>query len=428
MPDRRPRLLAFLAVFLVGPLLVGGFLVGIVASGAVNQSLCGASPAVPPGATVPTHTPPTASATPPGDAPGGPGDPGVSAPPASAPPATQAPVDRSGLPAGAAVAGFDRSRLANAVVIASVASQRGLGDRGGYLGILTAIGESGLENIGYGDWETAGVVNPDGSRTTSIGLFQQQDSWGPAEVRLNPAGAAGLFFDRLVGVGGWQSGVPTLVIHAVQGNLDPFHYARFQAQADAVFAYIAPYIGAASLQCTGTSNGVVALPLDPGYVMTDTFGPRSAPTAGASTWHPAYDLVVPAIGCGARIYSLTAGVVVAADNAWLSVRTPTGETIGYLHAAASSYRVGLGDAVAPGQELARVGNEGVSAGCHLDLRIDKTGTIDPAVAALPGFERSGGPGPFVNPALYVELHGLVLCDAACLGGYGRGESAELPAA
>ena len=46
------------------------------------------------------------------------------------------------------------------------------------IAVMTAMGESSLRNIDYGDWETSGVTNPDGSRTTSIGLFQQQDSWG----------------------------------------------------------------------------------------------------------------------------------------------------------------------------------------------------------------------------------------------------------
>ncbi|WP_417511089.1 hypothetical protein [Microbacterium sp.] len=129
------------------------------------------------------------------------------------------------------VAGWKGEQLRNAAVIVSTATEQGLGRDGQILGVMTAMGESSLRNIDYGDWETSGVTNPDGERTSSIGLFQQQDWWGSAQERMDPATAAGLFYARLVRLDGWQEMEPTQAIHRVQINSDPDHYARFETDA-----------------------------------------------------------------------------------------------------------------------------------------------------------------------------------------------------
>lgn len=95
-------------------------------------------------------------------------------------------------------------------------------------------GESSLRNIDYGDWETRGFTNPDGTRTTSIGLFQQQEWWGSVEQRMDPATATTLFFDRLGRLPDWQTMEPSHAIHRVQINTDRDYYSRFQADATAV--------------------------------------------------------------------------------------------------------------------------------------------------------------------------------------------------
>ncbi|MFX8899296.1 hypothetical protein ABTN01_19435, partial [Acinetobacter baumannii] len=74
----------------------------------------------------------------------------------------------------------------------------GLNDRDQTIGVMTAMGESSLRNIDYGDWETGGVTNPDGTRTTSIGLFQQQNGWGSREERLDPYIASTKFFQAMI--------------------------------------------------------------------------------------------------------------------------------------------------------------------------------------------------------------------------------------
>ncbi len=85
-------------------------------------------------------------------------------------------------------------QAANAAIIAEVAWDRGLPDRAVVIALATAQQESGLRNIDYGDRD-------------SLGLFQQRPSmgWGTEAQVQDPEYAAGKFFDRLVGVVGWET-------------------------------------------------------------------------------------------------------------------------------------------------------------------------------------------------------------------------------
>lgn len=132
------------------------------------------------------------------------------------------------------VGGWRGEQLENAATIIRTAQSLGFERDGQILGVMAAMGESSLRNIDYGDWETSGITNPDGSRTSSIGLFQQQDWWGSVEERMDPASAATLFYDRLARLPGWQGAEPLHAIHRVQINSDPEHYARFADDAAAV--------------------------------------------------------------------------------------------------------------------------------------------------------------------------------------------------
>lgn len=134
----------------------------------------------------------------------------------------------------AGIAGWQGEQLENAATIMTTASALGLGRDGQILGVMTAMGESSLRNIDYGDWETSGFTNPDGSRTSSIGLFQQQDWWGTADQRMDPATSATLFFTRLLRLPDWQQMEPSHAIHRVQINMDRDYYSRYEADATAV--------------------------------------------------------------------------------------------------------------------------------------------------------------------------------------------------
>jgi hypothetical protein len=134
------------------------------------------------------------------------------------------------------IEGWKHEQLVNAAHIVIAAQKMGLNGNAQVIGVMTAMGESSLVNIGFGDWETGGVRNPDGSPTSSIGLFQQQAWWGTTEERLNPQWAATKFFEGLVKVTGWESLQPTIAAHRVQRNSNPMHYQRFFDDATAIVA------------------------------------------------------------------------------------------------------------------------------------------------------------------------------------------------
>ena len=127
-------------------------------------------------------------------------------------------------------------QAANARTIAAVATDRHLPQRAVVIAVATALQETHLRNLPYGDRD-------------SLGLFQQRPSqgWGtPAQVQ-DPAYAAGKFFDHLVTVPGWQTGRLTDVAQAVQRSAFPEAYARWEPTADAIAASLA---GPAGLGCS----------------------------------------------------------------------------------------------------------------------------------------------------------------------------------
>jgi hypothetical protein len=152
--------------------------------------------------------------------------PRVAASPAPACPAAD-PVTVGGIvvPRGP-VAGYCQDRLVNAAEIMSAARSLGIGPHTQAVGVMTAIGESGLRNLDYGD-----AAGPD-----SRGLFQQRDngSWGTLAERMDPYTAALHFFQKAIRVPGWQTMPANDLAHAVQGNADPGYYAQFWPAAQQI--------------------------------------------------------------------------------------------------------------------------------------------------------------------------------------------------
>ncbi len=114
---------------------------------------------------------------------------------------------------------FSPEQSSNAATIAAVAMQRGLPARAATIGIATAIQESKLQNIDYGDRD-------------SLGLFQQRPSqgWGTAEQVLDPVYATNAFFDALVKVDGWQTMAITRIAQEVQKSAAPEAYADHETE------------------------------------------------------------------------------------------------------------------------------------------------------------------------------------------------------
>jgi hypothetical protein len=136
------------------------------------------------------------------------------------PPVPAVPVGSYLVPAGP-IAGFCQSQLVNAAQVLRAAQSYGLSVHGEEIGVMTAIGESSLRNVNYGD--TAG---PD-----SRGIFQQRSNYGALANRMDPYTAARAFFLRMQGIVSWETLPPTVVAHTVQRNADPDYYTKYWLKA-----------------------------------------------------------------------------------------------------------------------------------------------------------------------------------------------------
>ncbi len=114
---------------------------------------------------------------------------------------------------------FDPEQMSNAATITAIALRRGLPARAATIALATAIQESKLRNIRYGDRD-------------SVGLFQQRPSqgWGTVEQILDPEYSTNKFYDALVKVGGWESGTITVVAQKVQRSAYPEAYADHEQE------------------------------------------------------------------------------------------------------------------------------------------------------------------------------------------------------
>jgi hypothetical protein len=124
------------------------------------------------------------------------------------------------VPAGP-VAGYCQAQLINAAQVMRAADAYTPAIRAKQIGVMTAIGESDLRNLTYGD-----LAGPD-----SRGIFQQRANWGPLTDRMDPYTAAYNFYHRMFGVVGWNTLPPTQVAHTVQRNADPNYYAKYFSRA-----------------------------------------------------------------------------------------------------------------------------------------------------------------------------------------------------
>lgn len=142
--------------------------------------------------------------------------------------------DREGARLRAALA---PDQTANAALVVGLANQRGLPARAATIGVATAIQESGLRNIDYGDRD-------------SLGLFQQRPSqgWGTEEQVQDPLYSTGAFYDALVRVDGYAGLEITDAAQRVQRSGFPEAYADHEGEGRALASSLYG-LSPASLSC-----------------------------------------------------------------------------------------------------------------------------------------------------------------------------------
>jgi hypothetical protein len=125
---------------------------------------------------------------------------------------------------------FSPEQSANAATITAIALKRGLPPRAATIANATAIQESKLRNIRFGDRD-------------SLGLFQQRPSqgWGTVAQILDPVYATNRFYDALVKIDGYQSMEITKVAQEVQRSGSPLAYADHEQEGRVLASTLAGY-------------------------------------------------------------------------------------------------------------------------------------------------------------------------------------------
>lgn len=110
----------------------------------------------------------------------------------------------------------------NAALISAVSLRRQMPARAATIALATALQESKLINIDYGDRD-------------SVGLFQQRTSqgWGSVEEIMDPVFSTNAFFDGLVKVPGYTELPVTEAAQAVQRSGFPDAYAQHEVRSRA---------------------------------------------------------------------------------------------------------------------------------------------------------------------------------------------------
>ncbi|NJP50822.1 heavy metal transporter [Streptomyces sp. SBST2-5] len=165
---------------------------------------------------------------------------------------------------------FTPEQAVNAATITAVGTSRELPERAVTIALATALQESALRNIDYGDRD-------------SLGLFQQRPSqgWGTPEEIMDPAYAAGKFYDHLVKVPGYTRLPLTVAAQKVQRSGYPQAYAKHEPDAALLAAALTGRSGA-TLTCEGRPAATRAAGADAvRAALVRDFGRDVLDTAGA---------------------------------------------------------------------------------------------------------------------------------------------------
>lgn len=141
--------------------------------------------------------------------------------------------------------------------------------------------------------------------------------------------------------------------------------------------------GGNSGSSTPSSGGSWLRPCSYTY-MSSPFGFRTAPTAGASSYHQGVDLAAPA---NTPVYATRSGIVTTttySGSAGYYVTINHGDGFSSIYMHLNNYVVSAGQAVSAGQLIGYVGRTGIATGYHLHFGIAYNGA-------------------YVNPCAYVSL-------------------------
>ncbi|MGW0859072.1 hypothetical protein [Streptomyces sp. NPDC002690] len=139
----------------------------------------------------------------------------------------------------------------NAATIAAVGAARGMPERAVAIALATAIQESQLRNIDYGDLD-------------SLGLFQQRPSqgWGTSAQIQDPVYSSGKFYEHLAKISHYEDLPLTEAAQRVQRSGFPEAYAKHEPDAILLASALTGRIPA-SVNCAAPVTTTAAAPGDP---------------------------------------------------------------------------------------------------------------------------------------------------------------------
>jgi hypothetical protein len=131
----------------------------------------------------------------------------------------------------------------NATIIAAIGVRRGLPARAVSIALATAMQESKLHNLDYGDRD-------------SLGLFQQRPSqgWGTQKQVQNPYYATNAFYDVLAKIEGFESMKITDAAQKVQRSAFPDAYQAHATDARAMASAMTGYSPGGTFSCVSEGS------------------------------------------------------------------------------------------------------------------------------------------------------------------------------
>ncbi|MEU3568777.1 C40 family peptidase [Kitasatospora sp. NPDC036755] len=149
------------------------------------------------------------------------------------------------------VAGLDNPavQIPFAKTITATGISMNVSARGQVVALATALQESNLRNLSYGDRD-------------SLGLFQQRPSqgWGTAEQIQDPVYASTRFYKALLEVPGWEQLPLTVAAQKVQRSGYPDAYAKWEPLATALQQAISQVLSGSSAPVPTPSPGTTPSP------------------------------------------------------------------------------------------------------------------------------------------------------------------------
>ncbi len=285
----------------------------------------------------------------------------------------------SGAITNATVDKLDAEQMNDAATVINAGKQRNITERGQIVAIATALQESTLHNL------------PNG-HGTSVGLFQQIDTWGSFEERHDPVWASEHFYEAMLRYSpDYDNPLKPITESAqdTQRSAFPSAYAKWETTAREVVAKVSGNITSvagesdaclAPVAYNGPPGAYVS-PVDQ-FTFTSPFGRRG------TEMHQGVDLAGPA---GTPVRAVANGVVQKAlqqedpggggtglAGYGLAVTIDHGDGTVTLYAHNSRVLVAPGQTVKAGDQIAERGTTGHSTGPHVHFEVRKDGNpIDP---------------------------------------------------